>query len=620
MSEKSKIKRLEKEKRIINSILWIPIVFILAIVPLIIRVTITNPDKQQISILRLSGTLDFFSQGKAVLMLISTVVMVVMLFFLFHKEWVKWDRKVKVYIGSSMVFIVMSVIATLFSDYKSVAVWGIYDRAEGVITLICYIASMFYTIYIYNNERHMKYAVTALCVLIGMTTIIGAFQYWGKDPILTEWIKNIIMPKSYSEYELIMVTASQSGRIYGAMYHYNYMGSFGAMMLPLFTGLTLFERDKKKKVILAFFTVCAAFLLFGSTSRAGLVGLCFAVIIALAVFGKNLISKWRLIGVLLLAGGLLIGVFNSMTKGAIFERVPTLIEDAFGLFGKSDTHFNYKDHLPIKDLIIKGKKATVILQDSKLILEYIKGAISFKDQNGVEVDYSANGNRLTTKNVPFEFISFELRTGDVNNDGIFEDILVMYVDNNDLFVFKYDDTEGVYLVNSYTLEKEDITYPETFGFKGKEKLGSARGYIWSRSIPMLKDTWLIGHGPDTFPLEFPQADMLGKWWAYDTPKMTVDKPHNMYLQYGINNGGVALLAFLTLIITYVVNSIRLYAFKKDYTSHEGKGIAVLLAVAGYLGAGIFNDSVVSVAPVFWVLLGLGIAINNHNEKRTSSLL
>ena len=35
----------------------------------------------------------------------------------------------------------------------------------------------------------------------------------------------------------------------------------------------------------------------------------------------------------------------------------------------------------------------------------------------------------------------------------------------------------------------------------------------------------------------------------------------------------------------------------------------MLAIIGYLGAGFFNDSVVPVAPIFWILLGTGIAVN-----------
>ena len=44
------------------------------------------------------------------------------------------------------------------------------------------------------------------------------------------------------------------------------------------------------------------------------------------------------------------------------------------------------------------------------------------------------------------------------------------------------------------------------------------------------------------------------------------------------------------------------------------GVAILAAVLGYAVAGLFNDSVVSVAPVFWVLLGIGISINLRLSK------
>ena len=46
-------------------------------------------------------------------------------------------------------------------------------------------------------------------------------------------------------------------------------------------------------------------------------------------------------------------------------------------------------------------------------------------------------------------------------------------------------------------------------FDGKEKMGSARIYNWSRTIPLLKDTLLVGFGPDTFSKVFPQNDFFG---------------------------------------------------------------------------------------------------------------
>ena len=125
--------------------------------------------------------------------------------------------------------------------------------------------------------------------------------------------------------------------------------------------------------------------------------------------------------------------------------------------------------------------------------------------------------------------------------------------------------------------------------------------------------------PDTFAFEFPQYDLLGKYYAYDTPNMVVDKPHNLYLQTWMNQGAIALLAFLAIAGVYIVDSLRLYFWKRKYTPKQAMGVACLLGVIGYLVAGIFNDSVVDVAPLFWVILATGIAINYqiHKERNVS---
>ena len=191
---------------------------------------------------------------------------------------------------------------------------------------------------------------------------------------------------------------------------------------------------------------------------------------------------------------------------------------------------------------------------------------------------------------------------------------ILMFNGEEYFVLRISEDQGVYLADNYTNEPLVLEEAPYWGFEGKEKLGSARGYIWSRSLPMLKDTILIGNGPDTFVLEFPQNDRLAKWWAYDTPNMLVDKPHNLYLQIALNEGVLALVAFLVLVGAYVIDSFRLYALKNYYEGKQIIGMATCLGIIGYLGAGIFNDSIISVAPIFWILLGSGVAINYINNK------
>ncbi|HEY8422185.1 MAG TPA: O-antigen ligase family protein, partial [Thermoclostridium sp.] len=150
---------------------------------------------------------------------------------------------------------------------------------------------------------------------------------------------------------------------------------------------------------------------------------------------------------------------------------------------------------------------------------------------------------------------------------------------------------------------------ESFGFEGMESFGSNRGYIWSRTLPLLKGTVFIGKGPDTFALYFPQYDFLNKLKLYQTGGIFVDKAHNMYLQTALNTGVLSLVAMLVLFGLYAVSSIKVL-WKEDFTEFmPAAGLACFAAFCGYAAAGLFNDSNIAVAPVFWVLLGLGTGIN-----------
>jgi len=167
--------------------------------------------------------------------------------------------------------------------------------------------------------------------------------------------------------------------------------------------------------------------------------------------------------------------------------------------------------------------------------------------------------------------------------------------------------------SSSVLRKTD--YPDKLDiFDGRERFASSRGYIWSRTIPMLKDTMLIGHGPDTYAIEFPQYDYVGKLNAFPNHRMIVDKPHNMYLQIGVNTGVVSLLALLALYLMYFIDSMKIY-FKRDINSFlDYVGVGAFVGIMAYLAAGMFNDQIISVAPLFYSMVGLGLAVNRLLKK------
>lgn len=613
MSQLDKEQKLAKQEKITFQILWIPVIILLSIVPLIVRLTGVTVSKTVENFIQTPLYGDFFSQYKSVAIILLCIAMLILLFLLYQKGTIKKDKQLILYISAAGIFLLLSFVSAICSSYKDVAFWGLPDRAEGFVILACYIMMFLYTIYIFRNTTDYKYIIVSIGVLIIILTILGAFQYFGHDLLMQKGIINkIIMPEKYADLAGNVQAQYESGKIYGTLFHYNYMGSFAATMVPLFMALTLFVRGYKRKIVLGVITICSLFLLLGSTSRAGLVGVAISVLIAMIVFAKVIIRKWKLtVPVVIGLGVVLIG-FNILTNGTMFQRIPTLVQDALGIFMPGDKNFNYKDHIPVKEITSEDGKTTIVMQQGSLIFEYMQGSLVISDDQGQSVEFELQDNIGSTADTRFSELQFRLVK--LQEESQVADGAILMFNGEEYFVLRISEDQGVYLADNYTNEPLVLEEAPYWGFEGKEKLGSARGYIWSRSLPMLKDTILIGNGPDTFVLEFPQNDRLAKWWAYDTPNMLVDKPHNLYLQIALNEGVLALVAFLVLVGAYVIDSFRLYALKNYYEGKQIIGMATCLGIIGYLGAGIFNDSIISVAPIFWILLGSGVAINYINNK------
>ena len=125
---------------------------------------------------------------------------------------------------------------------------------------------------------------------------------------------------------------------------------------------------------------------------------------------------------------------------------------------------------------------------------------------------------------------------------IFWDTKMFAVAGLNSIYFVYE--EGQLRLLNYADEKLDVSKATCFlpiNRKGNHVL-SNRGYIWSRSIPMIKNTIFLGHGPDTFLFYFPQYEYDAKVKWTGTPMMIVDKPHNMFIQTAINTGLISLIA------------------------------------------------------------------------------
>jgi hypothetical protein len=69
------------------------------------------------------------------------------------------------------------------------------------------------------------------------------------------------------------------------------------------------------------------------------------------------------------------------------------------------------------------------------------------------------------------------------------------------------------------------------------------------------------------------------------------------------------LCLIIIWAAYLWDSIKLYRCNALVNFEEAMGAALFLSITAYLGAGMFNDNIVSVAPLFFTALGTGISVN-----------
>jgi O-antigen ligase len=126
--------------------------------------------------------------------------------------------------------------------------------------------------------------------------------------------------------------------------------------------------------------------------------------------------------------------------------------------------------------------------------------------------------------------------------------------------------------------------------------GSGRLKIWEITLGVIKDHPFLGTGPENLKPVL-KAEYKKELNAYYRMKgVTIDKAHNEYLHIAAVTGIPSLLLYMNLIA---------YVFWKNFPEFKFNPVKLILGftVLGYLIQAFSNISVISVAPLFWILLG-----------------
>lgn len=578
----------------------LPLIIVVGFIPLIVLGKINLITIPEYRLYFGNYDIDFFSFYKMIWLGVAAVASItITIISLLKDRSILKDKTAKLFLFAIAVIFVMTTLSTIFSSYPQIALNGFYGRYEGLYAYIVYMILFVSALVLCKNKSDFSLIIKALSVLTVGLTIIGFTQFVGHDIYTTSFGRSLILPPELIDNGVQVKAQLEKSMVYGTLFHSNYLGSFAAMALMIFSTFLFYAKTSKEKLIFGVLSILSFFLLFGSRSRAGMIGLGVGIVFFILINRKALFKKPKIAAAFV--GGIIVIalVMNTMTHGSIYNKLSTLTVDP--RLANLATE-------QLKDIKINDGKATIIT--TKNVLNMVAGdglKCIFTDGQGKVLDFHQDQKTGIVVIVDKRYQNYTFYFG----KSAYGDSFKVVLQHKEMF-FGMKNKQIVFL--NRVKAATQLTPPEKWGFEGRESLGSARGYIWSRSLPLLKHTLFTGFGPDTFALKFPQDDYVGKLIAYDNAFMIVDKPHNMYLQLALGSGVPAFIAFMVILFIYMAQSFKRYINVDHQSELQIYGRAVFLGIMAYCGAGLFNDSVVSVAPVFWVFLGSGIAVNILESK------
>ncbi len=553
---------------------------------------------------------DFFLYWKGQgLILISLILMLIGTYYVIsHKGTVaiktSRDRQVLCLI---LIYLLGVLGSVLRSAYKRESIRGGYEQWEGGIILLCYGILVFMGYFFIRNRASMVIFLRTTVAGAWILSLIGVLQFMGLDLFrgkLGQWFMNVTLPTP-----LHFSFNFGLGRVYATLYNPNYIGSYVAVLLPLFLYEMFQEAQKEKGTMLnQLFSVLAAsgmsflaIMLVGSQSLTGAV----AVILELLVLsGKFLYDRRKhkkeiamYTGVLVIVGCVLLGsqfprVRSGLTKLFVVKPNYGFIEQ---MYSKDNTLYMELENG--KSCTLQTSKETEAGEGMVTLVGKTEGRTIFQTKIQRNQEYITPADTFERMHIRWT----------VNNE-----LKIQTKYSREYKVIMPEAKEGFRCKNGMARVAHLRKIPKA-GFKRSQKAFSRRGYIWSRTIPLLKNYLILGAGPDQFVRIFPNDDYVGKVNNGFSGQI-ITKPHNLFLQIWCQTGLISLLAYLALWILALKSGMERIR-RQTEKAEKYREFLLVLALTGYQIAGLINDSIICVAPIYWILVGicLGKEDIQHDE-------
>ncbi len=572
----------------------LPIAVVLGIVPLIVRLYAYDNGLENYDFYLPTGNVaDFFNYYKMVIFLIAAFAMACLTVAKLTVE--KKNIKFSKMFIPLFVYGLLALFSSIGSKYQPYPWTGIYEQFEPVWVLLGYVLVAYYAFIFVNKKEDILFLIGVLAVSTVFMLAIGVSQAFFTDFFQSSFGQKLIVPKKYHEAVFSQEGGGlnftfQKGHVYLTLYNPNYVGSYAALLAPLFLMMIFASERVIVRIAYVVLYIGVLWALLGSQSDAGLAGVIVAFILLVPFFAKFKLKFW--LPVILIAG-ISVGAFRiygaRTGRGGFFEvlknstKIPETVYTLTNIETTDhDVAFTYMDN--VLHVSFDPDSVTFIIYDDEG--SAVDAALNEENYSITINDERFAGIKLTPVMFNEGYMGFEAAVAGNWNFAVVDGDYYYYTPYGKYMKFRNSET-WMWLAR--------------YG-----KFANGRGALWCKTVPLLKSYILLGSGADTFSLVYPNYDFLsmkntGYW------QNIVTKPHNMYLQVGVQTGVLSLIAMLVFYLWYFftcfIESLR--TKKHNFFSLVSGGIAA--GTAGYMVSQLINDSSITVAPIFWTLIGIGFS-------------
>lgn len=574
-----------------DTLLLVPIILIVAVLPLIVRLTpYVTPLSKFPWFSDFNGYDDVFLICKKNFLLFISFIMVLIIAGKAFMD--KRSIKFLPLIAPLGVYALLAFLSSVISKYRYYSLEGSFEQFESIYVILAYCIITYYVFLIVRTERDIKLIIVGLLFCVIVLSIIGITQTTGNDFFATEIGKKIMVPKRYW-YKIDELQFHFGGWAYLTLYNPNYVGVYVAMVAPLLLVLTLFLKKDWRTIFYIIGFVGLLVCLYGSHTSGGFIGLVCAILF-MSIFLWRYLLKYRKVTVPVMILGIISIIAIFIVNGN------TILNQVQKLFQSDKTMYKLKDIETNDSEVIINYDNNVL--KAQLIVENGSSYCLLFDENNKSISMQSNSDGTFT-------VLDNRFSGFIAAPCLYDQVPSFYIQIEEKkWIFTNQTEDGTYyLINQYGKYDKVFNAPSVI-FSNYGHLFNNRGFIWSKTLPLLKRYIILGSGADTFPIVYPQNDYVNLYNVGINDQL-VSKPHSIYLQIAVQYGVLSLIAFLVFYVMYFVSSFKLYIKGVFHNYYAQVGFGIFVSTFGYMICGITNDSNLSVAPIFWLFMGLGIVSN-----------